>query len=254
MDKDLSYYQNLITSAHRDKPKFMAWLTVGLDKLQAASSLADALPSLFDIDQAAGVQLECLGEIIGRSRTVNFQPTDGSSPVLNDDNYRLILKAKVIQNNWKGTIPELEAAWESLFPGSHIYIHDNQNMTMRVAVGGITSLMERDLVLHGYIVPKPQSVRINYYHFGDDPYPNFEIDMFIGCLAMQSGSGVIGLRMPDGADVGIFEGCLTMQSGSQYIGTRLPDGADVNVFAGAKTMVSGMISIHPKEDKEWLSL
>lgn len=172
---EIKYYLDSVTSLYRTKPKFIAWLTATLNKLNAATTLAEAMDMSFDLDQAEGVQLDILGEVIGQNRQVNFQPTDGSSPILVDDYYRTLLKAKVVKNLWKGQVNELQPIWETLFPGGQIIIRDNQDMTMDVGILGDVPLTVRDLVKYGYIVPKPQSVGINFYFFGAAPVFGYDV-------------------------------------------------------------------------------
>jgi hypothetical protein len=169
-------YLNLITSAYRNKDNFIAWLTGGLDLVDSETVIADAMTGYFAIDTAIGSQLDILGDILGQSRTVDFQPTDGSSSVLDDDNYRILLKAKIIINLWDGTISEMATIWSSLFPSSNLVVTDNQDMTMNVGILGEVSLMVRDMVKYGYIIPKPQSVGINYFFYGDGPIFGYDID------------------------------------------------------------------------------
>lgn len=159
---DIQKYIDLITSQHKDKPKFIAWLTAHLDIADDAKSLLDALDNYFDIDSAVGTQLDILGEKIGRARVLTFQPTDGSSPVLEDEMYRLILKAKIAQNQWDGTINQIYDLWYSIFDQVYLVLKDNQNMTLDVLILGLSTDLEKDLVANGYIIPKPQGVKINY--------------------------------------------------------------------------------------------
>lgn len=97
------------------------------------------------------------------------------SPVLNDDDYRLILKAKIIKNQWKGTKQELYDFWAQYFPQYPIIIQDNQNMTQTVMIYGMTPGIQQELVVNGYIVPKPAGVRINFI-FPTDPVFAYEFD------------------------------------------------------------------------------
>jgi len=166
---NIDYYLQLVTSEHRDKPNFIGWLTTGLEKIDDINNIANGFSSAFDIDIAIGNQLDMLGQIVGQERQVNFQPTGGGSPILDDINYRLLLKATIVQNVWKGEISTLQPIWQVLFPEGALIVQDNQDMTMTVAIAGNLSLIERDLVRNGYIVPKPQGVHINYY-FGDIPF------------------------------------------------------------------------------------
>ncbi len=162
MSRPVSYYLDLITSQYRQSTKFLAWLTAALEVLDNVSSTIDDIVNAFDLDNAVGVQLDVVGVLVGQGRTVNFVPSDGSGPVLNDDNYRMVLRAKILKNHWKGTIPELVSAWEALFPGFLIVINDNQDMTMLVTLAGDYTPLLQELVTNGYIVPKPEGVHINF--------------------------------------------------------------------------------------------
>lgn len=114
-------------------------------------------------EACVGDQLDQLGVILGVPRKVTFNPTDGSSPILTDDVYRLVLKNQVLKNHWDGRASTLQTAWKNLFPGGKIIIQDNQNMTVDVtATGNLTQLIV-DLIENDYIVPRPQGVWMNYY-------------------------------------------------------------------------------------------
>lgn len=97
-------YVDNITSQHRDKPKFISWLTKSLTILDHAYQGTKSIDINFDLDNAIGRQLDSLGIMIGRSRTLTFQPMHGRDPVLDDETYRLVLKTKVDINMWERTI------------------------------------------------------------------------------------------------------------------------------------------------------
>jgi hypothetical protein len=151
-------YTNLITSQHKTKPKFMAWLSATLQKADDTVEMTKGIPTAFDIDWAVGPQLDILGIILGRSRQLPFQPSSGSAPTLDDTNYQIALKAKIAQNQWDGTIPSIYKIWNSLFTDLTLNIVDNQNMTMSVLINGQISAVINEMIAAGYIVPKPAGV------------------------------------------------------------------------------------------------
>lgn len=159
---DNIYYLDLIPSQYRLQPKFMKWLETGIQKLQDSNSTAREIISSFDLDTASGVQLDIIGKLIGRSRQLDFQPRADISSILDDGNYRLLLKSRIVWNQWKGTLPELYGAWQEIFPNGNLLILDNQDMSMDVIVSGDFSALEKDLIYNGLVVPKPEGVRINY--------------------------------------------------------------------------------------------
>lgn len=174
-NKTLDYYLKLITSEYQNSPKFLQLVTNSLNKSFDIENIALVFDSDFDIDNAIGNQLEILGAILGQGRTVNFNPTDGSSSELSDDNYRNVLKAKILINQWDGVISSLLSNWKIIFPDITIIVIDNQDMTMDIIIGGTISSILKDLILNGYIVPKPQGVGINYT-FGSTPFFGYGLD------------------------------------------------------------------------------
>lgn len=169
-------YLNLVTSQYRNSPNFINWLTATLEKLNNITDAAGDLNSAFDITSAIGLQLDVIGAIVGQSRIVGFEPTDKSSPILNDDIYRVLLKAKIVKNQWSGQVADVDALWQLLFPEGAVIIEDEQNMSIIVSVGGKLTLTERDLVIEGYMVPKPEGVQVNY-NFGTLlPFFGYDLD------------------------------------------------------------------------------
>lgn len=156
----MSKYTDLITNYHRVKPLFVDHVDLSTRPLTDTSSALQSLLIAFDIDSAVGVQLDVLGEWIGRTRIVS-QPisgvyfsfdTDGlgwdqgvwQGPYdpdagytsLSDDTYRIVLKAKIAINNWDGQNDSLPAILETTLDGSGLkmQIVDNQDMTISVWV------------------------------------------------------------------------------------------------------------------------
>lgn len=168
----LGYYLSIFSSEYRLSPKLNALANALLLKFDQVSQVLVKMDTALDLDAAKGVQLDMLGATVGAARTVSFQPSGGVSPVLDDDTYRLYIKAKIAQNQWDGTIVSLYPIWQSLFPGGSIVIIDNQNMTASITlVGAFTSIIQ-DLITNGYIVPRPEGVLYEYL-FGVLPFFGF---------------------------------------------------------------------------------
>jgi len=109
-------YLELIPSQHCDKPKFMAWLTVSMTATNDVTQALRQFTSAFDLDKAVGKQLDILGEYVGVGRVLDFQPADGSSPVLNDEIFRTLIRTRIVKNHWDGTIRQIHELWDALFP------------------------------------------------------------------------------------------------------------------------------------------
>jgi hypothetical protein len=143
---DITKYIDLITSEHADKPKFVATVKLFAQEFADDIELTNNIPFLFDVDNAIGVQLDSVGEWIGITRYLNtqltniffswdspglgwdqgqwrgpFDPTTGTTR-LDDDHYRILLKAKIVANQWDGTIGNAYEAWDTIFASEGITI------------------------------------------------------------------------------------------------------------------------------------
>jgi hypothetical protein len=167
-------YLGLITSQHRDKTKYIKTVTALLTHSDAVFECANYLNDSYDINLAGGKQEDVLGQIVGQNRTLDFQPDKGLSPVLDNEAYREALVAQIAKNFWKGGIEDLKNTWELLF-GTGIVIQDNQDMTMSVLVIGNFLDITKQMILMGYIIPKPQSVGINFY-FSEDAVFGYDLE------------------------------------------------------------------------------
>lgn len=169
-------YTTLIPPPNNQKPNFMTWLGVLITPLMDAQELLTTMAEMFELDNAVGAQLDILGDVLGVKRLVNFQPTNSAdSAILSDDDYKLVLRAKILQNQWKGTTDEVLKFWQAYLPGYPIQIIDNQNMTMDVIVRGLTSSIQQDLVNNGYIIPKPSTVRLSVT-FSTEPVFGYDME------------------------------------------------------------------------------
>lgn len=183
-------YLTLITAQHRDKPKFAAMIKTIVEPIVAQEAFIAHLPLDFDLDQAIGVQLDQVGEWVGRTRFVrvpianvwfawdtayrgweqgvwyqNEYAEAGGITRLDDDTYRTLLRAKIAANNWNGTLPAAKAALEIIFPdgATKLVITDNQDMTITFGVAGvIPSALFIALLSDGYLPLKPEGVRADY--------------------------------------------------------------------------------------------
>lgn len=154
-------YLDLITSEHRIRPKYIAMVKKLLESTDSIMEISLTLPSYFDIDSAGGKQLDILGEQLGKSRVMPFNSITGNSSILTDDLYRILLKATIAKFNWQGGIEELYKYWDRLLPDIKISTRDNQDMTIDIALVGVKNEQLKEMILLGYIIPKPQGVRLN---------------------------------------------------------------------------------------------
>ena len=164
MSQPITYYMNLLGSAYKppSAPNMNAWLVANLQLFQDVIVCAQEFVAGFDPTIASGPQLDILGAIVGQPRQVSFQPSGSVSPILDDATYALLIQSTIMKNHWDGQIDSLIAIWQSLFPGGTLTVQDNQNMTVDIFVAGALSSILQDLVLLGYVLPRPQSVLYTY--------------------------------------------------------------------------------------------
>ncbi len=185
---ELTDYTGLITSEHNQRPKFMGVVAALDQPMVDLMSLLGGMPDKFDLDQAVGVQLDDVGRWVGISRRVAtpltgvyfsfdtvgvgfdqgswkgpFDPDTGLTR-LDDDTYRLVLRAKIGANHWDGTLESSAAILNSIFSGgTYVFIQDNQDMSMTIGVAGkVPSAVFLALLEGGYIPLKPEGVRVNF--------------------------------------------------------------------------------------------
>lgn len=185
---ELNDYTDLITSEHRDKAKFIATVSVILQPIVDQINLLGSMPTLFDLDTAVGSQLDAVGKWVGVSRRVStpltgvyfafdfdglgfdrgvwkgpFDPDTGIVS-LDDEIYRLVLRAKIASNHWDGTPDSAAVILESLAPpGTLVFIEDNFDMSITIGVSGAQpTALYVALLKNGFLSLKPESVRINY--------------------------------------------------------------------------------------------
>jgi hypothetical protein len=201
----LSEYLGLVTMWHSTRPRFMNTLATLVQPLVDSQDMLKKLTADFDIDTAIGVQLDMVGQWVGRSRYIQqpiqgvyfsfdlpaqrvgfdqgvwfgpFDTTDGVQ-ALDDDTYRLVLKLQAIANHWDGTVPSLSDELDRVFPG--ITIVDKGDvptglMAMDVLIPSnlITTLMLS--VLEQDFPIKPSGVKVNFIETTVMTTPIFAFD------------------------------------------------------------------------------
>jgi len=167
INKETETYLLMITSQYQNSPLFLDWLSTVIDMCKGDQECINQMYKDFDIDNAVGNQLNTLGEIIGQSRFLDFDPPDGSDAKLSDADYRKVLKLKTFTNYWDGTLSNLYAAWNSVFLDCTLLIHDNQNMSANVTLTGKLTNMIKEMIYKDLIIPRPEGVQ--YFFTGDVP-------------------------------------------------------------------------------------
>lgn len=159
---EIDEYLALVAPQHRDRPRFIASLTAALQPLVDTMNMLAALPASFDLDLAIGVQLDAVGLWVGVTRRVSIPitgvffsfdtsgvgfdqgvwrgPHDSTTSVflLDDETYRMLIRARIAANHWDGTLAGAADAYAYIFrdQNSHVFIQDNQDHTFTLNIAG----------------------------------------------------------------------------------------------------------------------
>ena len=200
---DIEDYTGLLSAYHRGKPNFTATVRALCDGMVDLRNLYAKLPDAYDLDLAVGRQLDAVGLWVGLRRRIKtplagvyfsndidglgfdqgvwqgpFDPDSGLTE-LDDDTYRLLLRAKIGANHWDGTLETSAAILGRIFGGgTHVFIQDNGDMSVDIGIAGTPpSALFLALLTGGYIPLKPEGVRISYYVIPSAEGPLFGFDV-----------------------------------------------------------------------------
>ena len=160
----LEKYLNLITSEHRVRPKYIAYVSV---LLKIAGDVEDLLANMsryFVLDFAQGDQLDILANRVGVIRGE-----------YNDDQLRTLIKAAILRNTWDGSSSQAYETWRMVFPGITMQIIKNTEMEKTVLIIGTPTAEQKELMMSGLIIPVAAGVRLNL-QFLDPSRPLFAFD------------------------------------------------------------------------------
>lgn len=146
LESDTEEYADLLSQANYNREKFNLLLR---SMLKPGVSLIECLQSLnlvFDLDNAVGDQLDIIGNIVGASRLLNYVPASGDR-VMDDNEFRIVIKLTIAQNAWDGTLGSLKEIYEqTLGEGVKIKFTDNQDMTVTINVSGDLTTREVEIL------------------------------------------------------------------------------------------------------------
>lgn len=251
----MSKYTELITSYHRGKPLFVDHIDLSTRPLIDISDSLKNLPVAFDLDEAQGVQLDKVGEWIGRTRIVKepisgiyfsfdddeigfdqgvwqgpYDPDEGFTS-LSDEVYRTILKIKIAINHWDGLNDSVPAILNEALEGTGIRmaIVDNQDMTISVWVLSepLTINLDDRLILdsslnEGAFIPLPE----NYVSSG---YSDLSLNTASRELMAAIRQGYLTIKSA-GVNAGEI---ITPAEGYQFFGFDLENDYIAGFDAGA---------------------
>lgn len=199
-------------------PIFDRYLQLLISGFQDVQEIFEDLMKLRSVDTATGAQLDIIGNIVGQDRELiaadlydffgmqgalnafpmgdrndptvggffySFGTDLGGNVQLDDDLYRLFIKAKIYKNNTSSTPEEFIQAIKMIFDADQVALVESGNANAYVYIGKQLSNFERILLTYvsnssGYpsrLVPKTVGVGLgfgefqsnNYFGFSDSP-------------------------------------------------------------------------------------
>lgn len=170
------YYANLLIIQYRNLPNARGTIESLVGESYADGISLDVL-NAFDLETAVGQQLDILGKYIGLSRQVNiFLPNQTTR--LNDDDYRTLLKLKLITNNGRASTGEIKKSLYELFPDT-IRVYDNRDMSYTYFVSDtLQDLMT--IIVSEELLPLPMSVEYRLIFVSKDVTKFFGFSNYTG--------------------------------------------------------------------------
>lgn len=152
----IDYYAKLLILQYRGKAKAFAHIQTIVGPV-IMDQLPIAVRDAFNIDDAEGTQLDVIGKYVGVSRD---QRDFSGLVTLDDDNYRLLIKIKIIQNYSGSSLSDIQDLIALFFDGQ-MRVFDHKNMHMDYFLDsnvGTNQLAE--IFVRGGFLPKPMGVQL----------------------------------------------------------------------------------------------
>jgi hypothetical protein len=198
---DITAYTDLVPAANQT-PNFLAALSACVQPLSDITAFLGSLNAAFDINEAVGVQLDTLGLLVGRNRslllpvsgiffsldTVGLGLDEGIWQVgsqtqifaLPDAQYRSVLLMKVANNSWNGSLPDAYSILNTVFAGTPYvpFIIDGGNKTLAIGLAGIPpDALTFAILTQGFFDLRPSGYQISDYITPSVAGPFFGLDM-----------------------------------------------------------------------------
>lgn len=225
-----------ITDQFKGKPVMDKYLRLLIDGKGELQDVMEDVMTLRSIDTAVGVQLDVIGIIVGRPRGLvsaelftyfGFEgATQGGSfgsitdpsvgapwyslngPLQrsrepSDEEYRIILKSKIIKNRTLSRPEDVIQAYKFLFNAEQVQLDELGHATVRIGIGKILTATERGLLfgLDGAGTLLPKTVGVEYV------YSEFQSDRVFATEGFPGGIGTGDLNDPTAG--GILSNLIT---------------------------------------------
>lgn len=209
-----------ITSLHRDKEKYRAFITAILQEMQPLIDSAEKMMLWRDIDEAQGDALLKIAETVGAPRIftdklmtifIGFDDQDYAMPMWDEtdqtieggrwreknevaitiDNrweaQRVVIRAQILRNMSHGFTPEMQEAVALLFRTDLAFVQNNKDMSFDLNVGHILTQIEVLLIRDYDILPRPAGVQLRDFIYWDSTKHVFGFEHQTGTFGFDDG-------------------------------------------------------------------
>jgi hypothetical protein len=169
-----------IASQYQNSPTLLSLIESMRQNLLLDDTFEKFYEYVWDIDTAQGFGLDILGRVLNIPRQFNVPaifPFDAPSGLLslNDDQYRIVLRAKAATNISVASIPAINAVLRTLFAGrGNAYVVNVGNMHMSYSLLFAVTGVEFGIMQQQEALPAPAAVQIdgiqsvqNYFGFAE---------------------------------------------------------------------------------------
>lgn len=171
------YYANLLIIQYNGLPKASQTIRL-LTEVASGDEILNQLPEAFDVDTAVGAQLDLIGQFVGADRYG-----------LSDDEYRILIKFKIIVNNIDASMKSIDDAIFNTF-GTSIVVSNNKDMTMTYIIEPLYKNVVEAAYKLGFL-PVPLAVGVNVILMVPNP------DLIFGFKRCMLETNAIGFSTKD---------------------------------------------------------
>lgn len=191
-----------VTEQFKNKDIFDRYLQLLISEHTVLQTQLMNLMQLRSIDTAVGKQLDIIGDIVGRPRGLltadqfkffgfATEPQAGSfgsltdpqagstfysegatksgSRAPTDEEYRLLIKAKIIKNTTRSSVEDTIRAFKFLFAAGQAFIDEYEPAKVRIGIGKLLTPVEKGLLFElqggGSLLPKTIGVEYQFLEF-----------------------------------------------------------------------------------------
>lgn len=116
--------------------------------------------TVFNIDTATTFGLNLWGEFLGVSRPEYID--QGQTIQFTDDQYRTVIKGRLMLMNSNGSVPSINQYLNYLFPNKAVFVVDYNDMSINLVFYYTPTAEELAIINLDGFLPRPAGVNVNY--------------------------------------------------------------------------------------------